>query len=478
MRSESASLRDRPSPDPDDAALRLAAAPWPAAALAALARLREGGHQAVLVGGSVRDVLLGRPPHHVLDVATDLTPDRVSARFERIEPVGIAHGTVMILLADLMLECTTFRREGAYPDARHPETVTFTRSLEEDLARRDLTVNALAWDPGQRVLTDAFGGLEDLARGVLRAVGDPEARFREDALRPVRVARFAATLEMTPEPATRAALARVRDRAARVAVERVRAELERTMEADRPSIAFELLREAELLDLWMPELTACYGVTQNRWHAHDVWTHSLLTCDAAPADKPAVRWAALLHDIGKPGAKAGDGPAATFHGHAALGAELADWLLERLRFPNDARGQIVHLVREHMFEYRPEWTDAALRRWLRRVGLDSVADLFDLRIADVIANPRHGPLPSNLEEMRRRIEALLAGSPVLTIRDLAVDGADVMRTLGIPPGPAVGAVLAELLEEATERPEHNQREWMLERIRERGIPSRSEPHKA
>ena len=447
------------------ATAKLAAAPWPAPALAALIRLAAGGHRAVLVGGSVRDVLLGRAPHDVLDVATDRTPDEVMALFPRVEPVGIAFGTVMILADGVRLECTTFRREGGYADARHPDAVVFTRDLEPDLARRDLTVNAMAWDPAESRLADPFGGLADLERGVLRAVGDPGARFREDALRPVRVARFAATLGMTPEPETRAALGTVKAEAARVAPERVRVELEKTMAAARPSIGLDLLREADLLDLWMPELAACVGVPQNRYHEHDVYVHSLLTCDAAPVEKPWVRWAALLHDLGKPATRANEGPDATFYGHAELGASLADRMLERLRFSNDERARIVHLVREHMFDYRPEWSDAALRRWLRRVSLDAVADLFDLRIADVIANPRSGALPGNLEEMRRRIESLLAVHPALSVRDLAIDGRDVMRAGGLPPGPAVGRLLALLLEDVTEHPEHNDREWLLARLR-------------
>ncbi|HTM57607.1 MAG TPA: HD domain-containing protein [Candidatus Udaeobacter sp.] len=451
---------------------------WPPEARVALARLRDGGHQAVLVGGTVRDVLLQRDAHGVLDVATDLRPEDVMRRFDRVEPIGIAHGTVMILGDSVRIECTTFRREGAYADARHPENVTFTNDLAEDLARRDLTVNAMAWDPESAALSDPFGGLEDLEARVLRAVGDPVERFREDGLRPIRVARLAATLEMSLEPSTRAALGAVKDRVARVASERVRSELDRLMEAGRPSVGFELLRGSGLLELWMPELAACAFVPQNRYHEHDVYWHSLLTCDAAPVEKPEVRWAALLHDIGKPATRSEPGPDATFYGHADVGADLAIQLLDRLRFPHERRDHIVHLVRQHMFEYRSEWSDAALRRWLRRVGIDSVADLFDLRIADVVANPRHAGLPAYLEEMRVRIENLLAQSPALGVRDLAIDGDDVMRALDIRPGPAVGAVLAALLDEVTERPEHNEREWLLAQVRAGGIPARSDARKA
>lgn len=448
------------------AAARLAAHPWPAPALAALERLRAGGHQAYLVGGALRDVLLGRAGDQLLDVATDRRPQEVMALFPRIEPIGLAHGTVLVMLDDLGFECTTFRREGGYADARHPDGVEFTTDLRADLARRDFTVNALAYDPLSGVLVDLHGGLSDLAHRRLRAVGEPLARFREDALRPVRAARFAATLEFELEPATRAALGGVADRARLVAPERVRVELEKLMTARRPSAGLELLREAGLLELWMPELARCHAVPQNRWHAYDVYTHSLESCDHAPPGKAAVRWAALLHDIGKPGTRVerrGDG---TFYGHEKVGAELADRLLERLRFPGALRAEVVHLVREHMFEYRAEWSDAAVRRWVRRVGEAAVADLFDLRIADMLGNGLKTGFPAQLEPLRRRIERVLAGAHALRVGDLAVDGRDVMESLGLGPGPAVGEALEALLEEVIEEPGRNTRERLLTRLAE------------
>lgn len=432
--------------------------------LTALERLRADGHQAYLVGGTVRDVLMGRPDGVPLDVATDRHPGEVMGLFPRVEPIGIEHGTVLVLLDGPALECTTFRREGAYRDARHPDEVSFTADLREDLARRDFTVNAMAFDPHSGALVDPAGGLEDLERRCLRAVGDPLARFREDALRPLRAARFAASLELVPDAATRAALGGVTDRARLVALERVREELVRLMAAPRPSVGFEHLREAGLLGLWLPELARCWAVPQNRWHAHDVYTHSLLACDHAPAAKPVVRWAALLHDIGKPDTRVerrGDG---TFYQHERVGAELADRLLERLRFPAGERAAIVHLVREHMFDYRAQWSDAAVRRWVRRVGEGAVADLFDVRIADLLGNGLKTGFPAQLEPLRRRIERVLAESHALHVRDLAVDGGDVMRALGVGPGPRVGEALAALLEAVLEEPTRNTREELLARL--------------
>jgi len=446
----------------------LAAHRWPLSLLEALRTIRAGGHEAFLVGGTVRDVLLGRPAHGAFDVATDLHPDQVTSRFDRVEPLGIQHGTVLILLQDgSRIECTTFRREGRYTDARHPETVEFTTDPVADLSRRDLTINALAYSPEGGAFFDPSGGLTDLDAGLLRAVGDPVERFTEDALRPVRVARLAAVLDMEVEPATLAALGCAREAARGVAVERVREELVRLMAAARPSVGIDLLRGAALLELWMPELQRCVAVPQNRFHAFDVYWHSLRTCDAAPVGKPRVRWAALLHDLGKPDTRVERHGEGTFYNHQFVGADLADRLLERMRWPLDERRVIVHLVREHMFDYRSGWGDAALRRWVRRVGVDAIADLFDLRIADAIGNGLRPGFPAYLEEMRERIEFMLAARHAITVRDLKVDGDDVMRVMGIFPGPEVGAALEALLEEVLEAPERNRREHLLARLERR-----------
>lgn len=445
---------------------KLRAHAWPAELLAALARLSGDGHRALLVGGSVRDVILGRSADARWDVASDRLPEDVRALFERTLGVGERHGTVLVLWQGLALECTTFRREGEYADARHPDQVWFTRDPLEDLARRDFTVNALAYDPARGELLDPFEGARDLKRRRLRAVGEPIQRFREDALRTLRAARLAAVLELELEEETRAALGGVRDRLAGLAAERVREELEKLMTAPRPSVGYEILREAELLALWLPELAACRGVPQNRFHAYDVYFHSLYSCDAARADQPIVRWAALLHDIGKPGTRAERAGEGTFHGHEELGARLANALLERLRFAHATRERIVHLIREHMFDYRPEWSDAAVRRFVRRVGRDRVAELFDLRIADALGNGTRDPDPRRLAAMARRIDGVLAGSAALSVRDLAVDGDTVMQAIGLPSGPEVGRVLERLLEEVLDDPALNTRERLLARLDE------------
>lgn len=437
---------------------------WSPELLDALARLAQGGAAAQLVGGSVRDVLLGRAGHGPVDVATACTPAEVRLRFARVEPIGEAHGTLLVLERGLELEVTTFRREGAYADARHPDAVWFTMDPLEDLARRDLTVNALAFDPLSGTLLDPHDGAFDLERRRLRAVGDPIERFREDALRPLRAARFAAVLGMELEDGTRTALGSALDRSAGLAVERVRAEFAGLLTAPQPSVGLELLREAGLLGLWLPELMACRGVVQNRYHAYDVYFHSLYSCDAAPADKPIVRWAALLHDLGKPATRAMREGEATFYQHQFVGAELADRLLERLRFPQRERQAIVHLVREHMFDYRPEWSDGAVRRWLQRVTVDAVADLFDLRLADYQGNGLKQGYPTYLDEFAARIERSLAAGDALTVADLALGGQDVMRLLAIGPGSRVGEALTALLNHVIEHPEDNTPERLTQQL--------------
>ena len=434
-----------------------------------LGTLRDAGGRAYIVGGHVRDVLLGRTPDDAVDVATDLTPETVTGLFDEVIPTGLKHGTVMILADGVRVECTTFRREGEYGDARRPDSVAWTKSIKEDLARRDLTINAMAFDPVNGELVDPFGGLEDLRAGVLRAVGDPYDRFREDALRPLRVARFAAALDVDPVPRTRGALGASIERSGAVAMERVQQELCGLLLGARPSRGIELMRESGMLALWLPELQACVGVMQNRFHAYDVYRHSLETCDAA-VPRRSVRWAALLHDIGKPVTRAEkDDGQATFYRHEIEGARMVAQRLDALRFPVADRDAVVRLVREHMFDYQAEWSDAAVRRWLRRVTPEMVDDLFALRRADVRGSGVPSRKAEGLEALRERIERLVAEGAIVRVRDLAVGGKDVLEICRVAPGPQVGHILNELLEHVIEHPEANERGVLLGRLRERAV---------
>jgi tRNA nucleotidyltransferase (CCA-adding enzyme) len=447
--------------------VRLSSSQVPEPILDVLRALHEAGHRAYVIGGAVRELLLGeKPAPQDWDIGTSATPEEVL----RIHPRGIAtgarFGTITVPTEAGPCEVTTFRVESEYRDARRPERVTFVRELEEDLKRRDFTVNAIAWDPRSYRLVDPTGGIPDLESRLLRAVGDPRERFREDGLRPIRAARFAATLEFTLDGETARALPDAREGVGRVAAERVQDELVKMLHAREPSRGFEVLRQAGLLDLWLPEIQATVAVPQNRYHAYDVYYHTLYTCDAAPVDKPVVRLAALFHDVGKPATRLEkeDGEA-TFYNHQFVGEKMAREAMERLRFSRDWTDRVAHLVREHMFDYRPEWGAAAVRRFIRSVGVEHIADLFDLRIADNIGNGTKTGFPHYLEELRERVEAVLEAEEALSVRDLAVDGKDVMSVLHVPPGPRVGEILDHLLEEVLEDPALNRRETLLERIR-------------
>jgi len=429
-------------------------------------KLQESGQEAYLVGGCVRDLLRGTDVSD-WDIATSATPEEVMHIFTRSIPTGLAHGTVTVPTEAGPCEITTFRVESAYTDARRPDRVTFVREIEPDLLRRDFTVNAMAWDPLNRREADPTGGRKDLSKKILRAVGDPVERFQEDGLRPVRAARFVATLEFDLERGTEAALGEASEQVARVAPERIRDELMKMLTAPMPSRGFEVLRRSGLLPIVLPELAATIAVPQNRYHAHDVYFHTLYSVDAAPAEKPLVRLAALFHDLGKPGTRAErENGEATFYNHQFEGAKIAITALTRLRFSRETTDLVAHLVENHMFDYRPEWTDAAVRRFVQKVRPENIADLFDLRIADNIGNGTKTGFPHYLGELQERIEAILVARQALSLRDLRIGGEDVMRVLGIPPGPQVGEILEQLLEEVVDDPQRNDRTWLLQRVRE------------
>jgi tRNA nucleotidyltransferase (CCA-adding enzyme) len=429
--------------------------------------LHAQGKRAWIVGGCVRDLILGRKASD-WDVATDARPNELLRIFPRAIPTGIEHGTVTIAKHGHHYEVTTLRGEGTYSDGRRPDWVEFVDDITADLARRDFTVNAMAIDPLDGKLIDPFDGRGDLARGILRAVGDPKERFAEDGLRVMRAARFVATLELTLDPATEAAISPTLDTFRKVAQERVRDEWMKTMTASRPSLAFEVMRHTGILAVSCPELLAGVGVEQNKWHAYDVWRHGLECMDACAGD-PILRVAALLHDVGKPGTRAWSDKLAdyTFYDHDRVGAEIAEPIAARLRFSNDERARIVSLVRNHLIHYSDEWTDTAVRRWIRRVDLGRIEDLYLLNEADVRAKGRDfEPDLKALSALKTRVARVIAEGAALSTRDLKVNGHDLMRELGLAPGRIIGELLDSLLEVVLEDPSANERSILLEQARE------------
>jgi tRNA nucleotidyltransferase (CCA-adding enzyme) len=432
-------------------------------------KLREAGFEAWLVGGAVRDLLRGKAAKD-FDVATSAAPADVTRVFgrKRTIPTGEKHGTVTVLTErdgrKDQVEVTTYRGEGAYSDGRRPDAVVFVRTLEEDLKRRDFTMNAIAYDPIDKRLSDPFGGQEDLAAGRIRAVGDALERFREDGLRAMRAVRFAAQHEFAIDPPTEAAIAEALDVFAKVSAERVRDELLKILSARKPSIGLELMRTTGLLGRTIPELLEGVGFTQNRHHAHDVWYHTLAAVDATDrlGDPPwLVRFAALLHDVAKP-RTAADKPDApgerTFFRHESVGAAMADDIARRLKLSTKEREIIVNLVGNHMFWYTPEWSDGTVRRFISRVGPEHIDALFALREGDVRARG-HGESPGvELDALRGRVAEQLAQQSALKVTDLCVGGGDVMQVLGVPPSPIIGEVLRRLLERVLDDSSLNDKE--------------------
>ena len=424
--------------------------------------LRKAGERAWIVGGCVRDTLLGEPVND-WDVATSALPEKVQQTFDKVIPTGIDHGTVTVLWKGRAYEVTTLRGEGAYSDGRRPDSVVFVGDIDQDLARRDFTVNAIAYDPVDGRVVDPFHGLVDMNAKVLRAVGDPKERFQEDGLRILRGARFVATLDFELEDATEAAFRGALDTYRKVSPERVREEWLKAMKARAPSRAFEVMRRTGILEVTYPELLEQVGCEQNQWHAYDVWDHTMLVLDESEGE-PVERVAALLHDVAKPRTRARSDKTGdwTFYHHERVGADMADRWLRDYRFSNQERELIVGLVRHHLICYSSEWTDAAVRRFIKRVGSDRVEPLLRLGEADALGKGRNVDEElALLKELRRRIDEQIEQGGALTTQDLAIDGTDVIEHLEGGPGPVVGQVLRELLEQVIEDPSLNTRDKLM-----------------
>jgi tRNA nucleotidyltransferase (CCA-adding enzyme) len=439
----------------DDARLR---ALIPSSVMELLDGLHGAGHAGYIVGGSLRDALLGREPAD-WDLATDALPEQLVSLFH-----GAVYenrfGTVAVRRADDVFEVTTFRTEHEYADFRRPHRVEFGTDVVADLARRDFTANALAWGReaagAMAALVDPFEGRTDIDRRVLRAVGDPDARFREDALRMIRAVRLAAALDFAIEPATLDAIRANAGLVAHLSGERIGAELEKLLATPRPSVGLRLAEQTGLLAVLAPELAAQRGIPQNKVPGEDLWEHTLRTVDASPASRPVVRLAALVHDIGKPSTLA-DGH---FHHHEVVGARLAANWLRRLRLPRAAIDDVAHLVRHHMFWADPDLTDAAIRRFLKRVGARHLDNLFALRRADDIGSGV-GPDDPVRDAFRARLDAELAAAAALDRYALVIDGGDLIRELDLSPGPLLGRILDGLVERVINDPALNERATLL-----------------
>ncbi len=424
----------------------------------ALERLISAGFEAYVVGGAVRDLLRGEPVHD-WDVTTSALPEQTAQVFAdcRLIETGMKHGTVTVLMDGLPLEITTYRVDGPYTDRRRPDSVAFTTSLREDLARRDFTVNALAWHP-QSGVVDLVGGLADLNANAIRCVGHPDTRFREDPLRILRALRFAAVYGMTIEPATAAAIRQNRALLSGIAAERILAELTRALCG--PHIGPVLAEYGEILAVPIPELAPMFGFLQhNPHHDRDVWLHTAAVVAAAPA-VPALRWAALLHDMGKPHCfTLDDTGVGHFYGHAGISAELAGEILPRLRMDNATRQRVITLIRHHDLPITGE--DRQLRRLVNKLGEEATRQLISLHTADAMGQSSLcAHRPALFREAEAALDRLLTEEACFSLKDLAVDGRDMLE-LGLR-GREIGAALNACLNAVLEEQVPNRKEALLQ----------------
>jgi tRNA nucleotidyltransferase/poly(A) polymerase len=432
------------------------------------------GKQVYLVGGAVRDLLRNQKAKD-WDLATDALPDEVIAFFKKksgpdgkplgfVIPTGIKHGTVTVHFKGNEFEVTTFRADKGYSDGRRPDTVEFGVSIDDDLARRDFTMNAAAYKLPEGPLIDPFNGAGDIKACLIRSVGDPVERFAEDGLRPVRAMRFASQLGFKVDDAVLAAIPGALPLTAKVAPERIRDELDKILMSSDPAAGFVLMEKTGLLELILPDLAACRGVEQKGCHRFDVLDHSLLACGFAAREEASheVRLAALFHDLGKKTTrKLGDKGVWTFYQHEEESSRLAKKIMLHFRYPNAIMDKVCHLIKEHMFHYEDNWTDAAVRRFIIRAGEEDLPDLYALRRADAYATAKTDPAPDFLLPLTRRVEKVLAGSRALSLKDLAVSGYD-LKEARVKPGKQMGIILNELLEAVIDDPSLNARDKLIQ----------------
>ncbi len=430
----------------------------------ALARFSDAGIVAYAVGGCVRDRLLGRPVHDY-DIAAGCAPEKTAEIFAdlRVIPTGLKHGTVTVLTDARALEITAFRKEGAYLDGRHPSAVSFDATIEEDLARRDFTMNAIALSQ-DGTLVDPFGGEADIRRGIIRAVGDARVRFEEDALRILRALRFAAVLGFTIEEETASALEEKAPLLARISRERIGEETVRLLSGEHAEAV--LCRYGRVLAAAIPELSPMLGFDQRSpHHRFDVWTHTAKAVAAVPRADSALRLAALLHDVGKVSVQTIDETGrAHYKGHAARSAELAQGILRALRMDNKTADDVLFFVRNHDDPAEGVRTDGELRRLLASFGEERFFRLIALVLADNRAKGTDNGRAARYEQLADRARAILAEKPCLSLRDLAVRGEDIAATGA--EGRGIGAILHALLELVLLGELENDRDALLRKARE------------
>jgi len=442
-------------------------------------RLSDSGFEAYLVGGCVRDLFLGRKPVD-WDVTTNATPEEIMASFENtfytndFGTVGVVSETEDESLK--VIQITPYRTESGYFDNRRPDSVVWSKKLSDDLSRRDFTVNALALSLAEKKgnewateIVDNFGGLKDLKQGIIRAVGNPDERFTEDALRILRAVRLSAELEFSIENDTFAALYKHRNLLRNISAERVRDEFVRIIMSPHPMTAFETLKVSGILEIILPELLEGAGMEQNAAHSFDVYEHIMRTLEHAAKKNFTleVRLAALFHDIGKPRSRRWGEKTKqwTFYGHDVIGAKMTKTIMERMKFPTKTIENVTQLVRWHMFFSDTEAiTLSAVRRMVANVGKEHIWELMDVRAADRIGTGRPKESPYRLRKYHSMVEEAMRDP--ISVSMLKIDGKKIMDVGKVPPGPVIGFVLSALLEEVLDDPKKNTQEYLENRTKE------------
>ena len=426
-----------------------------------IATLQQNNFEAYAVGGCVRDSILGREPND-WDITTSASPEEVKALFRRTIDTGIEHGTVTIMVDKVGYEVTTYRIDGKYEDGRHPTEVTFTRNLKEDLLRRDFTINAMAYNDTDG-LVDIFGGMEDIEHKVIRYVGDPKARFTEDALRLMRAIRFAAQLGYTIEEETREAMKEIAGNLKKISAERIQVELVKTLVSPNPFMMKDAY-ELGLTKYFMPEFDLAMETMQNNpHHMYTVGEHSLVSVTQIRPDK-VLRLAMLMHDFGKPLCITTDEKGIDhYYGHPAKSEEMAREILHRLKFDNDTIRKVCVLIRHHDERIVPGVK--YMRRAVARIGEDAFPDLFEVQEADIFAQSQYKKESklSALEANRRDYEEMRALNQCVSKAMLAVSGKDLIDC-GMKPGKEIGRVLDAMLQDVIEEPDHNEKEYLLKKF--------------
>lgn len=422
----------------------------------------KSGYQIYIVGGAVRDLLMHQAVHD-WDFTTDATPEQIL----KLYPDGFndnKFGTVGVKVDDEIFEITTMRKEGVYEDSRHPVAVSWTKNLEEDLARRDFTINAMAL--GKDII-DPYDGQTDIKKGLIRCVGDPNKRFREDALRLIRAIRIASQLDFQIETETLQAISANASLIQNIAYERIRDELFKILSTQNPLAGIESLKKSGILEIILPELTKCFGIVQEgpkHDRVYDIGEHCLLSLKFCPSDDPLTRLAALMHDIGKPDTmNTQEDGNVTFYNHDYIGGKLSLTVARRFNLSKKQTDKLYTLIRYHMFTLDESQTDSAIRRFIKNIGQENIEDMMAVRVGDRLGGGTQKAVSWRMEKFRERIKQVL--HKPLSITDLKVNGQDVMNTLNIKPGRQVGEILKKLFEEVLEDSSKNTKEHLLERVK-------------